>query len=300
MIRILSDSACDLPLAYPQAHNVEIIPLYITYDDGTTYLKDREEVDRTDFYHRMVELKAYPKSSLPSVDDYYQRFEDIVKSNDSAICITITNTLSGSYGSARTAYNMIMEEYPDAKIAVYDSLQNTASQALVIYEMVRMRDDGLSFEEMNAKMPALLESGQIIFTVGSLEYLRKGGRIGKLATTAAGKLNLRPLLILEKGKLGIGGISRTRKRSIDDVINYTSKFFSDPSHSFEDYQFTVGHGYDAKEGEEFRDLVESTFPIKLLERTPGTDMLVEIGPISAVHTGPYALGLALIKKYELV
>ncbi len=299
MIRLMSDSGCDLPIAYPATHNVEIIPLYITFD-GEKYYKDREEVDRAEFYHQMVDNKAYPMSSLPSVDDYYQRFESAVKNGDSVICITLTNTLSGSYGSAHTAYDMIMEEYSDAQIAVYDSLQNTASQALVVEEMVRMRDAGLSFEEMNAKMPELLKTGMIVFTVGSLEYLRKGGRIGKLATTAAGKLNLRPLLILENGKLGIGGISRTRKRSIDDVFSYIEKFFSSPEHNFEDYVFTCGHGYDAEEGEEFRNEIEKRFPIKLLERQPESDLLVEIGAITAVHTGPFPLGISFIKKYELV
>lgn len=298
MIRLMSDSACDLPMDYPAAHSVEIIPLYITFD-GETYYKDREEVDRNEFYHQMVDLNAYPKSSLPSVDDYYQHFENAIKAGDSVICVSITNTLSGSYGSAHTAYDMILEDYPDAKIAVYDSLQNTASQALVVREMVRMRDDGLTFEEMTEKLPKLLETGMIVFTVGSLEYLRKGGRIGKLATTAAGKLNLRPLLILEKGKLGIGGISRTRKRSIEDVLTYLEKFFS-TEHNYEDYVFTVGHGYDFEEGENFRDTVESRFPIKLIEREENSDFIVAIGAITAVHTGPFPLGIAFVKKYELV
>lgn len=297
MIRLMSDSACDVPVEYAKVHQVEIIPLYITFD-GQNYQKDREELSRDDFYYRMVEEKAFPMSSLPSVDDYYQIFKEAMDAGDSVICVTITNTLSGSFGSAHTAYNMIREEYPEGKIAVFDSLQNTASQALVVEEMVRMRDDGLTFEEMTAKMPALLKSGMIVFTVGSLEYLRKGGRIGKLATTAAGKLNLRPLLILENGKLGIGGISRTRKKSIEDVYNYIEKYFSDPEHNKLNYRFTVGHGYDANEGEEFRNTVEERFGISLLERKPDSDFIVEIGAVSAVHTGPYALGIAYIRKYE--
>lgn len=299
MIRLLSDSACDLSASYAAEHQVELIPLYVTFD-GETYYKDKAEVDRAEFYHQMVDLNAFPKSSLPSVEDYYNKFEEIVKAGDSAICITITNTLSGSFGSAHTAYDMIMEEYPDAQIAVYDSLQDTVSQALVLEEMIRMRDNGLTFEQMNAKMPALVDSGVIIFTVGSLEYLRKGGRIGKLATTAAGKLNLRPLLILEHGKLGIGGISRTRKRSLDDVLNYTEKFFSSADHNFEDYLFTVGHGYDAEEGKSFRDMVCDRLPLELMERKEGSDFSIDIGAITAVHTGPHALGIGFVKKYELL
>ncbi len=297
MIRIMSDIACDVPVAYAKAHQVEIVPLYITFD-GENYQKDREELSREEFYHRMVDEGAFPMSSLPSVDDYYQRFKEALDAGDSVICITITNTLSGSYGSAHTAYDMIREEYPEGEIAVYDSLQNTASQALVVEELVRMRDDGLSFAQMTEKIPALLKSGMIVFTVGSLEYLRKGGRIGKLATSAAGKLNLRPLLILENGKLGIGGISRTRKKSIEEVYHYIEKFFGNPEHNKLSYRFTVGHGYDAKEGEEFRDTVEERFGISLLERKPDSDFIVEIGAVSAVHTGPHALGIAFIRKYE--
>lgn len=299
MIRLLSDSACDLSLDYAAAHKVELIPLYVTFD-GETYYKDKLEVDRDEFYHQMVDLGAFPMSSLPSVEDYYNKFEEVVKAGDSAICITITNTLSGSFGSAHTAYEMIMEEYPDAQIAVYDSLQDTVSQALVLEEMIRMRDDGLSFEQMNEKMPALVDSGVIVFTVGSLEYLRKGGRIGKLATTAAGKLNLRPLLILEHGKLGIGGISRTRKRSIDDVINYTEKYFSSPEHDVKDYLFHVGHGHNREEGNEFRSMICERLGIQLEEQKENAELTGEIGAITAVHTGPHALGIGFVKKYDLL
>jgi len=296
MIRLISDSACDVPADYLKEHNVEIIPLYLTLD-GENYEKDKLEADRNAYYDAMVNHGAFPKSSLPSVDDFYQKFEEAVKAGDSVICITMTNTLSGTFGSAHTAHEMIMEEYPDAKVAVYDSLQNTVSQGLVVEEMVRMRDDGLTFEEMTAKMPAVCDAGRIVFTVGSLEYLRKGGRIGKLAVTAAGKLNIRPLLILEHGKLGIGGISRTRKRSIQDIFSYMEKYLS--NHDVNDYIFSVGHGYDKEEADEFRKAVEEKFGMTLFEHQEG-GFEVEIGAVSAVHTGPFALGLGFIKKYELL
>ncbi len=299
MIRLMSDSACDLPVSYVEAHGVELIRLYITFD-GENYLKEGVELDREEFYDRMVNQGAFPKSSLPSVDDYYQAFEKAILAGDDVICISITTTLSGSFGSARTAASMILEEYPDAKIAVFDSLSNTASQAVVVEEMIRMRDDGLDFDTLVGKMPALLSTSRIIFTVGSLEYLRKGGRIGKLAVQAAGKLNLRPLLILADGKLGIGGVSRTRKKSIEDVLNNVKKFFEQPENKVEDYVFVVGYGYDKEEGEEFRHQLEEFLGMDLFSRKPGLPESIAIGPISATHTGPYALGVGLVKKYELV
>lgn len=295
MIRLFSDSACDLQESYCKAHNVELIPLYVTFD-GETYKKDKVEVDRDAFYHEMVDNNAYPKTSLPSIEDFYSRFEECAKAGDSCICITITSTLSGTYNAARNAMNMLLEDYPEAKIAVYDSGQNTASQALLVHEMVRMRDDGLSFEEMIEKMPKLIASGHIFFTIHTLEYLRKGGRIGKLLSNTAGKFNLRPLLLLEDGKLGIGGISRSRKNSIEAVLSHAAKYFSDKN--TDDFVFTVGHGYDREEGMQFRNMVRERLNISLLEDDPENNFLIEIGAVTACHTGAQPLGMAFIQKYE--
>ena len=295
MIRLISDSACDLQASYCKKNNVEIIPLYVTFD-GEQYSRDKVDVDRDAFYHEMVDNKAYPKTSLPSIEDFYSKFEECVTAGDSCICITITSTLSGTFNSARNAMEMILDKYPDAKVAVYDSGQNTASQALLMHEMVRMRDAGLSYEEMNEKMPALLNSGRIFFTVHTLEYLRKGGRIGKLLTSAASKLNIRPLLLLEEGKLGIGGVSRSRKASIESVLSHTEKFFADRDKG--NFIFTVGHGYDREEGMQFRSTVKERLGISLMEDVLENDFLIEIGAVTACHTGPQAIGIGFIQKYE--
>ena len=156
----------------------------------------------------------------------------------------------------------------------------------------------MEFKEMNAKMPALLNTGRIFFTVHTLEYLRKGGRIGKLLTTAASKLSIRPLLLLEEGKLSIGGISRTRKASIESVLSHTEKFLADKN--VNDFSFTVGHGYDREEGLQFRSMVRQRLGITLLEDDPANDFLIEIGAVTACHTGPQALGIGLIQKFETI
>ena len=297
MIRIITDSASDLTYDYAKAHDVTLVPLYISYDQET-YFKDDENLDYSEYYHKLAKEGVFPYSSLPSIDDFYSIFEEYIKAGDEVICLCMTITLSGTYNSAVNAMNIILDEYPDAHIKVYDSMQNTISQGLVVMEAVRMRDDGLSFDEMNAKLPALLDSGKIFFTVGSLDYLRKGGRIGKLATTAAGKLNLRPLLILEHGKLGIGGITRTRKKSIDDVINYSVKYFNENG-PVRDYVISCGYCFDEEEAVAFRAKIEDALNIKLNE-TVDPSLAMQIGPVTATHTGPYALGIGICKKYELV
>ncbi|MEG1140373.1 MAG: DegV family protein [Lachnospiraceae bacterium] len=295
MVRIISDSASDITKEFAAAHNIEIITLYITFD-GTNFFRDKDEVDTKEFYYKMVEEHAYPKSSLPSVDDYYQIFKNGVEAGDEIICMCITNSLSGSYNSAMTAYQMIIEDYPDAKLSVYNSWQNTISQALLVYQVVRMRDDGLTYEQMISKMDALRASGRIFFTVQTLEYLKKGGRIGKLLVHGANLLNIKPLLILSNGDLGLGGISRSRKKAKDAVLAACKNFIVDGHLNTDDFEFAVGYGNDREEGEAFLKEFEEFMGITCIESR--MDFPSQIGAITACHTGPHALGVGFVAKYE--
>lgn len=297
MIRILSDSACDLNIEYTQAHNIEIVPLYITFD-GETYQKDFADIDRDLFYKKMVEEGCFPKTSLPSVDDYLQRFNSAYVAGDELICICITNTLSGSFNSAMTAYQMIMEDHPDASIRVFNSWQNTVGQALIVREFVRMRDDGHTYEYMCEHMEGLRSSSQIIFTISTLDYLKKGGRIGKMITTVGDKLNLQPLLNLKKGDLSITSISRSRKKAKIAVLTNTKKYFEDKNK--DDYFFTVGYGYNHEEAQEFREQVQKELGIICIESLSSDNFPASIGAVSACHTGPHSLGISFVQKYETI
>lgn len=297
MIRILSDSACDLNIEYTQEHNIEIVPLYITFD-GETYQKDFTEINRDLFYKKMVEEGCFPKTSLPSVDDYLQRFQAAYDDGDELICICITNTLSGSFNSAMTAYQMIMEDHPDANISVFNSWQNTVGQALIVREFVRMRNDGHTYQYLCDHMEALRSSSQIIFTISTLDYLKKGGRIGKMITTVGDKLNLQPLLILKKGELSISSISRSRKKAKAAVLANTRKYFEGKNK--DDYFFTVGYGYDPEEAKEFRLQVEAAMGITCIESLASDHFPASIGSVTACHTGPHSLGISFVQKYETV
>lgn len=297
MIRILSDSACDLNIEYTQAHNIEIVPLYITFD-GETYHKDFEEINRDQFYQKMVEEGSFPKTSLPSVDDYLQRFKAAHRAGDELICLCITNSLSGSFNSAMTAYQIMMEEHPDAHLSVFNSWQNTVGQALIVREFVRMRDDGRSYKYMCDHLEGLRASAQIMFTISTLDYLKKGGRIGKMITSVGDKLNLQPLLNLKKGELSITSITRSRKKAKATVLANTKKFFEDKNKN--DYFFTLGYGYDPLEAQEYRKQIESELEITCVESLPLEDFPAAIGAVTACHTGPHSLGVSFVRKYETI
>ena len=201
MYKIVSDSACDLSKEYLEKHDVTIVPLSVSFD-GETYYRDGVDITRDESYQKMVDdPKLFPKTSLPSVESYADVFRSFVEQGFPVVCFTITTLFSGSYNSAINAKSLVLEDYPDANICVIDSKQNTVTQALLIDQFVRMLEDGLSFEQAMSKLDALMASARIFFTVGSLDYLKMGGRIGKVATAATGKLGVKPVIIMKDGDI---------------------------------------------------------------------------------------------------
>lgn len=291
MYKIVSDSACDLSKEYLEKHDVTIVPLSVSFD-GETYYRDGVDITRGECYQRMVDdPKLFPKTSLPSVESYADVFRSFVEQGFPVVCFTITTLFSGSYNSAINAKSLVLEDYPDANICVIDSKQNTVTQALLIDQFVRMLEDGLSFEQAMSKLDALMASARIFFTVGSLDYLKMGGRIGKVATAATGKLGVKPVIIMKDGDIGLGGIGRNRNKLKNSVLQVAKKYLDE--NNKDNFIVSVGYGYDKEEGFEFMKEVESTLDVKLDSETN-----VAIGIVSAVHTGPYPIGLGVIRKYE--
>ena len=291
MYKIVSDSACDLSKEYLEKHDVTIVPLSVSFD-GETYYRDGVDITRDECYQRMVDdPKLFPKTSLPSVESYADVFRSFVEQGFPVVCFTITTLFSGSYNSAINAKSLVLEDYPDANICVIDSKQNTVTQALLIDQFVRMLEDGLSFEQAMSKLDALMASARIFFTVGSLDYLKMGGRIGKVATAATGKLGVKPVIIMKDGDICLGGIGRNRNKLKNSVLQVAKKYLDENNKDY--FIVSVGYGYDKEEGFEFMKEVESTLDVKLDSETN-----VAIGIVSAVHTGPYPIGLGVIRKYE--
>ena len=243
----------------------------------------------------MINEHAVPKSSLPYVQDYMDKFLPFAEQNIPIICITITAKFSGSYNSACSARDIIHETNPDAKITVIDSTLNTASQGLFVNEAVKLRDGGISYEDSIAELEKIKTSGKIFFTVGSLEYLIKNGRIGKLAVLAGDKLGIRPTIIMKDGDISLGGISRSRKKSLTSVLSSIGSFFKNPDNNKDDYNFIVASGYNYEEALEFQKDFEEYLGVKCV-----SDIRVRIGTTIGCHTGPYALGIGIIKKNSLV
>jgi DegV family protein with EDD domain len=292
-IRIISDGSCDLPKSLIEERDITVVPFYVSFD-SVTYQKEGEELDVREFYQKMVDNPSvFPKTSMPSVDDYVRVFEPLARDGIAAVCICITVKFSGSLQSAMTARDMVLEEYPDARIAVIDSTMDTVLQGLYVLEAARLRDQGWDFDRLVAAMLDIRESGRIFFTIGNIDYLKHGGRIGKLAGIAGSALKIKPLITLKTGEIHNSGIARNRERSMSKVIDLLSEYIEEIKAIPGAYSFAIGYGFDYEEALRFRDKMKDMVKEKL-----GIDKIgiYQIGAAISVHTGPYPLGVGILRK----
>ncbi len=291
---IISDGSCDLPVELTEQKNITVVPFYVSFDDEH-YQKEIVEIGIRDFYQQMVDRKGvYPKSSMPSTQDYVDVFMPYAKQGMPVVCICITTKFSGSLQSAVNARSLVLEEYPDAQLTVIDSTLDTVLQGLYVLEAVSLRDSGYSYEDAVKRLEEIKSTGRIFFTVGDMEYLKHGGRIGKVSAVAGSVLGIRPVITLKQGEIFPSGIGRGRKRTTEKALNLLADYLKSSGKSVDCFSVTIGFGYDYEEAVAYREHALETLhgkglPVKEIP-------IYQIGATISVHTGPYPLGFGVIEK----
>ena len=160
---IISDGSCDLPMELTKEKNITVVPFYVSFEEGK-YQKEMVEIGVREFYQKMVDHPdVYPKSSMPSVQDYLDAFLPYVKAGTPILCICITTKFSGSMQSALNAKAILEEEYPESQIYVCDSCVNTVLQGIYVLEAVRLRDAGAGYQESIDRLNEIKSSGRIFW-----------------------------------------------------------------------------------------------------------------------------------------
>lgn len=293
---VISDGSCDLPDDIVKEKEIDIVHFLVSFD-GSQYKKEGVEMELSEFYQRMADdPKTYPMTAAPSPQDFYTLFERRAKEGSDILCICISAKLSSSLQSAQIAKEMLKEAYPDIRVEILNSLSCTLMQGAYVLEVCRLRDNGYTLDKAIKVMQQLSKSGRILFTVGNLDYLYHGGRIGKVTSVAGTFLNVKPLITLEDGEIHSSGIKRGRKASLNGVIDLLISYLKEHSCTPDDCTILIGYCYDTKEAEKFRDMT-----MEELQKIFGTVSplpLCRIGATIGVHAGPYSIGYGLIRRSD--
>lgn len=295
---IISDGSCDLPDDIIKEREIDIVHFLVSFD-GKQYKKEGIELNLNEFYQRMVDdPKTYPMTAAPSPQDFYALFERRAKESLNILCICISTKLSSSLQSAQIAKEMLKETYPGIRVEILNSLSCTLMQGAYVLEVCRLRDAGYTLDKTAETMRKLIKTGRILFTVGNLDYLHHGGRIGKVTSVAGALLNVKPLITLEDGEIHSSGIKRGRKSSLTGVIELLISYLEEAHCTPDDCTILIGYCHDKNEAENFRDMT-----MQRLKERFGTLLplpLCRIGATIGVHAGPYSIGFGIIQRSDRI
>lgn len=277
MFKITTDSTADLPSEYLSEHGVGCIPIsYIV--DGVTYGQDRE-LDWKEFYRLMREEGKMPTTSQINPAEAKDYLEKVIQKDKEILHIAFSSGLSGTCNNMRMAAEEIMEEHPDVKITVIDSLCASMGEGLLVHKAVRLRDAGKTMEETAEWLEANKLKLVHVFTVEDLFHLYRGGRVSRAAAVIGTLASIKPKLHVDnEGHLIVIGKIRGRKKSLNALVDYMGeKMGSWDRENRDDYVF-ISHSDALEEAEYVRDQVRERYGMEHF-------LINHIGPTIGAHTG---------------
>lgn len=286
--KIISDSACDLSNNIASRFDIHIVPFYVSFD-AELYLLENVEISNEEFYKKISVDNLFPKTSLPSVQDYIEAFEPYLKNGQDIICICINSSFSGSYQSAVNAKIILQDKYMNRNLLVVDSKQACGTQGLLVLEACRMRDANIDIFKNVELLEILKISAGIYFTLDSLVYLQKGGRIGKVSALAGSLLNIKPIIYLKGGELIPFAKVRGRRKALNEIME-----ISDADEEKNNYSYLIMHSQSIDDANYVRDTLINTYKFNI-DFEP-----FNIGVTIGSHVGCTAVGISFIKKFESI
>lgn len=280
-IAIITDTTSDLTEEFIRENNINVLPFRIIYKDRE--YKDKYEITPEEVYEGLS--KEIPTSSMPSMDDMEKVYEKLeAEGYTHAIALVLSSGLSGIYNGMQ----VVAENHPAIKTFLCDTHTISMGEGLVAMECAKMVKQGKSFEEITARIPSIQDRIHVFFVVGTLEYLKKGGRIGKVSGTIAELLNIKPIIAVDHkdGRYFTYDKVRGRKQSLNKIVEI-ARGFAEKKCSFH-----VLHGYAE---EDARKVMEN---LKEIPNVASVEWHGCISPVSGVHSGPGLIGLVIMEEEE--
>jgi DegV family protein with EDD domain len=270
---IVLDSTADFPEAPDRFPNVSIVPLYVRFGDQS--YRDYVEMGADEFYARLQSADELPTTSQPTPGDFLTAYEQLGQ-YDRILSLQISSTLSGTFGSAETAAGMLGGD----RVRVIDTRTASASIALIAIGVEERLARGTTDEEVDAFVADYQERHHLLFTVNTLEYLAKGGRIGRAAALAGNLLQVRPILTIRDGEV----VPLKRVRGNQKAFAEFRSLFESTTTDSPSLRVGIAHAAAPERLIALRKLVQHVRPHAQIEIT------TTLGAVVGTHAGPGTVG----------
>lgn len=281
---ITANSTVDLPREWTKERGITLMPLNYTID-GTTYLDKEGGLASKEFFDLLREGKQAVTSQI-NPEEARGILEPLLKEGKDVLHLSFTSGLSGTYQSIVLAAEDLMEEYPERKIIVIDSLCACMGEGLLLYYMLKLKEEGKTMEEIEEwVLRHRLEVCHHV-TVDDLHHLQRGGRISKTAAVIGTMVQIKPIIhVDQEGKLKVVGKERGRKKALSKIANMAIR----QGEGFDNEVVMIAHGDCLEDAEYVKDLVQKSMQ-------PKEVIVNNIGPVIGSHTGPGVVALFSMGK----
>jgi DegV family protein with EDD domain len=274
-IQVVTDSACDLPDEVIDKLGIRVVPLTIRFGDEE--LVDRVQLSPKEFWDRVVTGPYMPQTAAPSPGAFQTAFTDAADAGmDGVICLNLSSKVSATYQAARTAADSVADRI---RVEVVDSLTLTMGLGLLVLHTVDLVSSGQSLDEVVAGVEDTLGRVRVFGVVDSLDFLRKGGRIGGASHLVGSLLSIKPVLDVRDGRVEVDSKQRTRSRA----IRYLASKAVDAG-PLERFALADGRADDTEEVIRLLQAAKSEHPLEV----------TVLGPVVGSHAGPGTVGVCFI------
>ena len=273
---LIIDSCCDLPYDMVNRPGVQLLEFPYIDEEGEHSDDFYQSITAHDFYEKM-RGGSKPSTAQVPITKFQEMFSAVIESGVPTVYLSFTSGLSGSYNTAVMVRDQLIAENPDAELYVVDTCLASVAEALLVYEAISQRDNGMSARELAEWAAEARYFIDAEFMVDDLEALRRGGRIPNSVAYAGSKLDVKPLLsITIEGKLSLVGVARGRKKGIKQLVEYASKRMSD---KMPGRHVVIGNADCPKDASRLKELLQKEDEHLLFLES-------SIGPVIGSHVGP--------------
>jgi DegV family protein with EDD domain len=274
-VKVVTDSTADLPLEIVSELGITIISLQVIFGEQT--YRDGIDISSEQFFEMLASSKALPQTSQPSVGEFQEVYERLASDTESILSIHLSAGFSGTFNTAQLAARSLIGR---CTIEVIDSGTVSMAMGFAVIAAARTARNGGDLDACAAAARSALKRQRLAVTVDTLEYLRRGGRIGRAAALVGGLLRLKPILTIRDGEAFPLARVRTRKKALEEMLNIC----------LQDATIEEAIIMDSTTPDDARHLRE-----ELTARCPGVPIHSgRIGPVIGVHGGPGLIGLAVV------
>ena len=274
-VTIITDSTACIPQDLVKQYKIHVAPQQIIW--GTDTYRDGVDIQPDQFYERLKNSKESPRTSQASPGVFKEIYTEALSHSDALLVIVLSSGLSQTYNSAMLAKN----DLPNAKIEVVDTRLTSMAMGYMCLAAARLLAEGKSLDEAKKKVENMIPMANVVFTVDTLDYLHRGGRIGGAARFIGNALNFKPVLNIKDGKVDALERVRTKKKAVEYIINVVAERTADKG----PVRLAAIH---ANAESEAKELLEAA----AARMKPVEKMIAAVSPVIGTHTGPGTVGLA--------